>query len=100
MTPKSFIELVFKKIKLIPRGKVSTYKLVAAAVGRPRAMRAVGNVLNKNHDSDIPCYRVVRSDGAVGGFNRGTDAKIEILQKEGVEILKGKVLIDKYLYKF
>jgi len=95
---KSFTESVFAKTKLIPRGKVSTYKLLAKAIGRPRAARAVGNALNKNCDSKVPCHRIVRSDGAVGGFRDGMLAKIKILRKEGVEIIKGKVLLEKYLY--
>lgn len=97
---KSFAELVFTKTKLIPQGKVSTYKLVAKAIGRPRAMRAVGNALNKNCDPKVSCHRVVRSDGAIGGFRRGTAAKIKILRKEGVKIINGKVLLEKYLYEF
>lgn len=75
MPKKSFGESVFIKTKLIPQGKVSTYKLLAKAIGRPRA---AGNALNKNCDPKIPCHRVVRSDGAV--------AKIKILRKEGMEI--------------
>ncbi len=95
---KSFTELVFVKTTLIPRGKVSTYKLVTNAIGHPQAARAVGNALNKNCDPKVPCHRVVRSDGAVGGFRDGATAKIKILRKEGVEIVKGKVLLEKYLY--
>lgn len=100
MPKKSFQELVFAKTKLIPRGKVTTYKLLAKAIGCPRAARAVGNTLNKNCDPRVPCHRVVRSDGAVGGFRDGTAVKIKILQKEGVEIIKGKVLLSKHLYEF
>ena len=100
MAKKAFIEQVFAKTKLIPKGKVSTYKLIAKAIGRPRAMRAVGNALNKNCDPKVPCHRVVRSDGVVGGFRDGTAVKIKILQKEGVEIVNGKVLLKKYLYNF
>jgi len=97
---RSFQDLVFAKTKLIPCGKVSTYKLLAKAVGRPRAARAVGNALNKNCNAKVPCHRVVRSDGKVGGFRDGTAAKIKILQKEGVEAVKEKVSLKKYLYKF
>jgi len=100
MPKKSFQSMVFAKTKLIPRGKVSTYKLLAEAIGRPRAARAVGNALNKNYDSEIPCHRVVRSDGAVGGFRDGTAAKIKILRKEEVEIISGKIPPEKYLFKF
>ncbi len=100
MLKKSFTDLVFAKTKLIPLGKVTTYKLLAKAIGSPRAARAVGNALNKNRDPKIPCHRVVRSAGAVGGFRDGTRAKIKLLRKEGVEITKGKILLEKYLYGF
>lgn len=59
-----------------------TYKEVAEAVGRPRAYRAVENILNKNYDPSIPCHRVIRSDGKQGGYNRGFAKKRAILKKE------------------
>lgn len=100
MPKKSFADLVFAKTKLIPRGKVSTYKLLAKAIGRPRAMRAAGNALNKNCDPKISCHRVVRSDGAVGEFRDGAAVKIKILRKEGVKIINGKISLEKYLDEF
>lgn len=100
MDDKSFKKLVFKKTKLIPKGKVCTYSLIAKAIGKPRAARAVGNALNGNHDPAVPCYRVVRSDGRVGGFNKGTAAKISLLKKESVKIEDGLVDLGKYLYEF
>lgn len=60
-----------------------TYQEVARRAGRPRAFRAVGNILNKNYDPSIPCHRVVRSDGKLGGYNRGAENKQKILRKEG-----------------
>lgn len=64
-----------------------TYAEVAAAIGRPRAARAVGNALNKNPFSfeaggDVPCHRVIRSDGSTGGFASGPAAKMRLLKKE------------------
>ncbi len=59
-----------------------TYKEVAQKAGQPKAYRAVGNILNKNYDSTIPCHRVIRSDGATGGYNRGTKQKIKLLKME------------------
>lgn len=61
-----------------------TYKEVAREAGRPRAFRAVGNILNTNYDPKIPCHRVVRSDGKVGGYNRGARRKQKLLREEGV----------------
>lgn len=80
---RSFKESVFDVVRKIPRGKVLTYKQVAQKVGRPKAFRAVGNVLNSNYDRSIPCHRVIRSDGKMGGYNRGLAKKARILKEEG-----------------
>ncbi len=79
----TFRERVYAVVSKIPRGKVLTYKQVAARASRPKAYRAVGNVLNKNFNPKIPCHRVVRSDGKVGGYNRGAKEKLRKLQREG-----------------
>ena len=60
-----------------------TYKEVAELAGRPKAWRAVGNILNKNKDPKIPCHRVIRSDGKIGGYNRGSKKKLKRLREEG-----------------
>jgi methylated-DNA-[protein]-cysteine S-methyltransferase len=83
---------VYEIVKKIPRGKVLTYKAVAKLAGRPGAFRAVGNLLNKNRDQKIPCHRVIKSDGRLGGYNRGQKRKIYLLKKEGLVIKNGKVL--------
>ncbi len=79
----SFQEKVFKVVKRIPRGKVLSYKTVAQRAGKPKAWRAVGNILAKSKKPDVPCHRVVRADGKIGGYNRGTRRKKELLEKEG-----------------
>lgn len=81
-----FSEKIKSIVAKIPRGKTLTYAEVARRAGSPRAHRAVGNILNKNYNSKIPCHRVVRSDGTPGGYNRGTKKKKEILRREGVII--------------
>lgn len=78
-----FKKKVYSIVRQIPQGKVLTYKEVAERVGKPRAYRAVGNILNKNFDSTIPCHRVIRSDGNIGGYNRGAAEKKKVLEKEG-----------------
>jgi O-6-methylguanine DNA methyltransferase len=80
-------EKIYAVVKKIPKGEVLTYKEVAKRVGKPRAYRAVGNILNKNMDPKVPCHRVIRSDGKAGGYNRGKRIKIEILKKEGIDNL-------------
>ncbi len=82
---KTFTEMVHAVVKKIPEGKVLTYKQVAEKAGRPNAFRAVGNILNKNYNPEIPCHRVVRSDGTPGGYNRGTTQKIARLKQERVK---------------
>jgi O-6-methylguanine DNA methyltransferase len=79
----SFTEAVYAVVKKIPLGSVMTYAEVAKAAGRPRAYRAVGNILTKNRSKDIPCHRVIRSDGELGGYAWGADKKRAILKKEG-----------------
>lgn len=77
-----FKDEVMDVVRNIPKGQVLTYKQVAERAGRPKAYRAVGNILNKNYDPQIPCHRVIRSDGQTGGYNRGAEEKIKRLQKE------------------
>lgn len=83
-----FREKVFQIVKKIPRGEFLTYKEVAKLTGRPRAWRAVGNILNKSTDwrIKIPCHRVIRSDGKIGGYRYGARRKIALLKKEGIII--------------
>ncbi len=72
----------------IPKGSVMTYKEVATAAGNPKASRAVANIMAANYDPDVPCHRVIRTDGGLGGYNRGgISAKKRILQQEGVVVL-------------
>jgi O-6-methylguanine DNA methyltransferase len=77
---------VYKIVKKIPKGQVLSYKEVAKRAGHPRAWRAVGNILNKNRDPKIPCYRVIRSDGQIGGYRKGIKKKIKILKSEHIKL--------------
>ena len=87
-----FKEKVYNVVEKIPKGKVLTYKEVARRAGRPLAWRAVGNILNKNKNPEVPCHRVVRSDGKIGGYNCGLNKKITLLCKEGVVVRKYKIV--------
>ena len=81
---KSYKEKVYEIVRKIPKGKVLTYKEVARKIGKPRSYRAVGNILSQNYDKNVPCHRVIRSDGKIGNYNRGGQvAKLRILKKEG-----------------
>ena len=81
-----FSKKVFRIVAKIPRGKVLTYGEVARRAGRPHTYRAVGNILSKNHNPDIPCHRVIRADGHPGGYNRGAQMKISRLRSESAPI--------------
>ncbi len=93
-----FNERVYLIVRKIPKGKVSTYKQIAEKLNC-RAYRAVGNALNKNKDKNIYCHRVVKSNGEIGGFNRGRKEKIRLLKKEGVEAVNNKIDLKKFGYK-
>ncbi|MCE9644236.1 MGMT family protein [Candidatus Parcubacteria bacterium] len=83
---KSFAERVRAVVKDIPKGKTMTYKEVAAKAGNPGASRAVGTVMSRNQDPKVPCHRVLRSDGKLGGYNGGIERKVAKLRAEGVKI--------------
>lgn len=78
-----FADEVHKVVKRIPRGQTMTYGDVAHKAGYPGAARAVGSLMSKNFDPKIPCHRVIRSDGALGGYNRGPAEKRRLLTEEG-----------------
>lgn len=78
---------VWKYLKKIPFGSLKTYSQVAKAIGKPRAVRAVANAIAKNpHPPKIPCHRVIRSNGLLGGYSGkgGLKTKKKLLKKEGI----------------
>lgn len=84
-TETNFADRVREVVRNISRGSVLSYARVAKISGAPGAARAVGTIMKNNFDSTVPCHRVVRSDGAVGEYNRGgSEAKKRLLMKEGV----------------
>ena len=91
--PTEFERQVLCVVKRIPRGKLVTYKQIAKIIKKPKSQRAVGNALEKNPSPiKIPCHRVIRADGRVGGYKWGKMRKIELLRKEGIRIRNGKVV--------
>ncbi len=81
--PVTFTERVHAVVRAIPPGETRSYQAVAEAAGSPQAARAVANLMAKNYDPTIPCHRVVRSDGSLGGYNRGgPEMKRAILERE------------------
>ena len=95
---KSFNEKCYDILRKVPKGKVTTYGEIARALGT-KAYRAVGNAMNKNpYAPRVPCYRVVGSNGKMVGFADGVSKKIKMLKAEGVEVVEGKVDLDKYFF--
>ncbi|HET6590106.1 MAG TPA: MGMT family protein [Candidatus Nitrosocosmicus sp.] len=78
-------EDVYKILLTIPTGRVSTYGDIARALGNPLASRRIGRILNKNPNPVVvPCHRVVKADGKIGGYARGIDKKKKLLENEGL----------------
>lgn len=101
MSTYSFPQRVWRLTRRIPQGKVSTYGALAQALGSPRAARAVGGALHVNPFAPkVPCHRVVRSNGNLGGFAAGSSKKRELLRQEGVVIRNGRIDLKKYFYEF
>jgi len=94
----NFNEKCYKVLRKVPKGKVTTYGEIARAL-ESKGYRAVGNAMNKNpYAPEVPCHRVVGSDGSMTGFASGIDKKVKILKAEGVEVENGKIDLDKYFY--
>lgn len=88
----SFSVRVLTLTSRIPRGRVSTYRELARAMGT-KAYRAVGNALHANpHAPRIPCHRVVSADGRLGGYGRGPKVKAALLKREGVVVRAGRIM--------
>jgi len=96
---KTFNDRCYELLKKVPKGKVTTYKEIAKALNS-KGYRAVGNAMNKNpYSPEVPCHRVVGSNGQMTGYVNGINEKIKMLKKEGVEIKNGKVDLRKYMHK-
>ncbi|MFQ6120022.1 MAG: MGMT family protein [Methanosarcinales archaeon] len=96
-----FQEKVWELLKQIPRGKITTYKIIAKKLNT-KAYRAVGNACRKNPYFPVAaCHRVVCSSGKVGGFASGSKNKIKLLKKEGIKIKNDRIKdFNKVLFKF
>ena len=94
-------EKVYKKLLKVPRGMVTTYGELSKAVGIKNGQRVIGRIMNKNpYPVIVPCHRVIKSDGKIGGYAWGEKIKISMLSKEGVKIKNGKIVDLKMIYRF
>ena len=82
---------VLAVVRRIPRGRVATYGDVAAMAGRPRAHRAVGNIMRALDDPSVPAHRVVAAGGLLGGFGRYPEVKAQRLRAEGIIVINGRL---------
>jgi len=82
----AFQEAVWRELRKIPAGETRSYADIAAAIGHPKAVRAVGSANGDNHICVlIPCHRVIRSDGTLGGYGGGIERKKKLLASEGAD---------------
>ena len=93
---------VYKKLLQVPEGKVTTYSDLAKAVGLKNGQRAIGTIMKKNpFPVIVPCHRVVKSSGKIGGYVYGERVKSQILTKEGIKIKAGRIMdFDKEKFYF
>ena len=93
---------VYKKLLRVPAGKVTTYSELAKTVGLRNGQRVIGKIMNKNpYPAIIPCHRVVKATGEVGGYAYGEDIKINMLAREGINIKAKKILdLEERIYRF
>lgn len=83
---------VYKTLLKVPKGKVTTYGELAKAVGLKNGQRAIGRIMNRNpFPVIIPCHRVVKSDGKIGGYFYGQEVKTKMLSDEGIVVRDGKI---------
>ena len=87
---------------LVPLGKITTYSELARSIGLENGQRAIGQIMKKNpFPVIIPCHRVVKSNGEIGGYAFGVDIKKNMLTKEGICIKKSKIEnFEKTFFKF
>lgn len=92
LNPSAFARSVWQACSRIPLGRVGTYAGIAKAIGKPKAARAVGQALNRSPGMpSVPCHRVVRSDGKLGGFALGKKEKARLLAVEGVRVKNDRI---------
>ena len=98
---KNFNKRCYEKLILIPEGMISTYAEIEKSLDS-KAYRAVGNAMANNpHLISVPCHRIIRSDGSLGGYALGIKKKIQLLKKEGIKIENNKVIdFENKLYRF
>jgi methylated-DNA-[protein]-cysteine S-methyltransferase len=91
MAENPFTRRVLAAVRRIPIGRVATYGDVAAAAGRPRASRAVGNIMRECRARDVPCHRVIAAGGRLGGYGGNLELKRALLRAEGLIVSGSRI---------
>ena len=92
-------EYTYYLVRQIPSGRISTYGAVAKALGNKGYSRAVGKYMNTNPDANtMPCFKIVKSDGTLGGFGLGIEDKIRRLNEDGIKVENGKIVDFKKVF--
>jgi O-6-methylguanine DNA methyltransferase len=97
---KELFEKVYRLTCQIPYGKVSTYGALGLALEPEVGPRTIGYAMSICSDDTVPCHRVIKSDGAIGGYGAdGIRRKVALLEEEGVQVKDGKIDLAKYLFR-
>jgi O-6-methylguanine DNA methyltransferase len=99
----NFFELVYKIVAQVPKGRVTSYSAIAKFLDNPRGSRAVGWAMRQcpYPNEIIPCHRVIKSDGTIGGYGEeGPVEKVRLLKREGIQIKDGKIDFEKYEFRW
>ncbi len=99
--PENFFELVYDMVRQVPQGRVTTYSAIARFLNNPRGSRAVGWAMRQcpYTNDDVPCHRVIKADGSVGGYGaEGVLKKASLLRKEGIKVRQGRIELSRYLF--
>ncbi len=95
-----FQEKCYKILERVPKGKVTTYKSLAMALNS-KAYRVVGTAMKNNLNApNVPCHRVIKSNGEIGQYNLGANKKLQLLKSEGIIINNNKIDLNKFEFKF
>jgi len=92
VNPSEFTRRVIAAIRRIPPGRIASYGVIAALAGRPRAARAVGNILRDTRVPGLPAHRVVAAQGGLGGFGGNLPLKRALLASEGVQVRGNRIV--------
>ena len=97
--PRDFTARVLSVVRRIPPGRVATYGDVAKIAGRPRAARAVGNIMKGLGRPDVPAHRVIAAGGRLGGYGGNEALKRALLTAEGIIVRNGRIRLNDYRWR-